>query len=564
MASSLDPPISEDASARAPTVTPRGRSRWSTISNWYGHFDRWVVRGLLLPLSFLLAGAVAGLRFCSQLDASGQAISLEALLGALLFNVFFVFFYLIGTSRRESAAPVKTVLKRLLPLATCILVVVLGVVTGLYLYEGLASGVLRESEVAFAIFVLSLIIVLAFLIPELSNGKKREGAIVAAIGKLILPWLFILCAWVVWYALTPSWTEVSALLVKLNPVVLFTVAVAIAAVIALAFVVLEHTFRYSVAVFVATLTVVSITFNLAPEISTGLKPYLGQLLDWLLSQKIGLSLSGERVAESAPGSDAIQEGIGLILSVLSAGTLTATASTHVIRIISDIQVAQNLTEEQRRAAARLRHAASSAVPAAKRLTESYPQEFRIDLHSKERRFPLINTGGTKKARVKLIIQPGNKPETRQKIDAEWLGKLLTSARGVPHQTLFFVCTAAAGQDPEVVCYGTGAEFVELASNNGVVSSSGSPANDTFFDALNDGDAAAIKRVVDEVRGNLLQQQPYRDLLLATITQKKSRELAVVLKDMGQNRLGHILLVTREGLEDSLLGAEEIAAYLLMP
>jgi hypothetical protein len=543
---------------------------------WCRRFDRWLARPILVPAT---AAAIAVYltfpRASSLAESSPPVPSLWwAVPGALAFAC------VLAAPNRSNSDKTSHYWNCLWPVLTTIALVGIGSWTALWARASVTAGAATPNQALSIIFLFSIAIAVVLVLREFSLGALCNAIGEAARDILKQLWPLLSVVAIAIYALTSGAIDPTAFaeignipaeiengglrvvpvslddLVTVGALILKAVAIYLA--LLLLFLVIEELRGHFWLVFSAALTMFAIAYNLDKGVH--------EIWNWLFCGLLGEPpwLAGQPGKAAAPGDApvALDNTVGVLLALLSAGTVTVTASSALSETVEDIKRAQGWSPTQRNAAVRLRHRAIDAVPADRRLDKTYANEIRINKLSHERRFPFENVGGARKTRVKLLIRSGHRTEKDHNFDSGWIQDLIDSKRGEIDKCLFMIYLTEDSKPSEVVCYCTGTEFLELSGMQSLMPHSDTKVSDALYEAMNLGEADRVRTIVEHARHEMLNKQPGREVLLSAVTESGSHELAHVMKTMSTGELGRILLVGARGVDLAILGGEEISRYLL--
>lgn len=537
---------------------------------WCRRLDRWLARPILIPATAAAIAFYLTFPRASAFPESPPPVPSPFWWAAA--GTFILLFVLIAPNRAKSDKT-SSYWDCLWPVLTTIALVGIGSWTALWARASVAAGAPSKDQALAIIFIFSITIAIVLVLREFSLGKLCRAIGNAATDILKQLWPLLSVAALAAYALASGAIDLAAFAevgniptqmangsLRLVPISLDDLAtvsalnlraIAIYLAVLLLFSVIDELRGRFWLVFSAALTMFAIAYNLDKGVH--------EVWNWLFHH-----LLGEPRWLARPPSDAValDNTVGVLLALLSAGTVTVTASSALSATVEDIKRAQGWSDTQRNAAVRLRHRAIDAVPVDRRLDKTYTNEIRITKLSRERRFPFENVGGARKTRVKLLIKSGHRTENDHDFDSGWIQDFIDSKRGEIDKCLFMIYLTEASKPSEVVCYCTGTEFLELSGMQSLMPRSDTKVSDALYKAMNMGEADKIRTIVEHARHEMLSKQPGREVLLSSVAESGSHELADVMKTMNKGELERILLVGSRGVDLAILGGEEISKYLL--
>jgi hypothetical protein len=289
------------------------------------------------------------------------------------------------------------------------------------------------------------------------------------------------------------------------------------------------------------------------------------------------SLSSGAVSDVLPGElDSFSDSLDSVFSVLT--TVLATAATVYVVVVASPKLQEilkylELTPAQVKAARKLRRPLSDLIRAVK-VEPGFKREFFITADSFERESP-IESDALGGARVKIIAPaPGSPPNT---FTFAKVRKLLRRAQIDIRESLFFVYpTTGSAAGP--ICYATGPEMWELMhriepgeeTSSSETYDEGMPGSgrfrgafsDSFFGALNSGNAEALIAIIENARKEVLKHNPQDDVLLTSFKLRDSEEVLKALTEMKTYKVRRALVYSgKVPAERAILSIPHIAAYL---
>lgn len=258
----------------------------------------------------------------------------------------------------------------------------------------------------------------------------------------------------------------------------------------------------------------------------------------------------------------------VILATAAAAYVAAVATPKLQEILSYLQ----LEPEQVEAGHRLRRPLSDLIRKVEADDMKFKREFIVTADSFARESPIESVvhGG---ARIKIIAPPPGSPQNS--FTFAKLRKILEAAQVDLRRSLILVYPSA-GTTVDPVCYGTGAEMWELmyriesegsAQEQGLDQTPGSGRfrgaySDSFFGALNSGNARAIAAVIENARASVLKENPQDDVLLSSFVLRDTEELVVAMTEMKKRSLRRALVYGgKVPGERAILSVPHIADYL---
>lgn len=305
-----------------------------------------------------------------------------------------------------------------------------------------------------------------------------------------------------------------------------------------------------------------VAFMLVPFLVKDWNQTVGQVHPWLMLMPSATQTSLLTTLKELAG---VLDSLFGLLSATLATAATVYIVTSVSPDLSRIIDYLGLSRAQITAAQKLRKPLSDLIRETRPRDALFKREFIITPKSFERESPLesVIAGG---ARVKLIVpRVGSTPDafTFDKIKI-----MLDRAQIEIRDSLFFVYLDDPQARSEPVCYGTGPELWELMQRQ--VGDDDRPASgrfrgefsDSFFGALNTGNARAIQAVIESARAFALLNNPLDDLLLTSVVLKDTMEIKDALTVMKERNLRRALVCsTKTPSERAIIGVPSIAAYL---
>ncbi|MCE9522776.1 MAG: hypothetical protein K8S25_10135 [Alphaproteobacteria bacterium] len=306
-----------------------------------------------------------------------------------------------------------------------------------------------------------------------------------------------------------------------------------------------------------------IAISLVPLVVDVWNASVGRVLTFaVLSNGSDIQKLLDRLQELAGTLDSLSGLLTAIIATAGATYVVTMASPQLEAILSYLQ----LSPPQVNAAHKLRRPLSDLVQAVTDADLKFKRELVITMDSFERESPIESGTSPRGARIKIVVPPPGSPP--HAFSFTKISELLERAHVDIRESLFFVYPMARS-DAGPICYATGPELWELmqspARDDGMPGSGRfrGAFSDSFFGALNSGNAEAISIIVDKARDSVLRGNPQDDLLLCTYALSDTCELTTALREMRKRGLRRALVFApnRAPTERAILGIPHIAAYL---